>query len=156
MRLRRVQDEDWPAILALANAAVAHVPRAGCQQEWLDSRRAADRTARTQVQYVCEEDGAIAGYGAVESDERGEYRMFLVATPERLENVGARLYGYALTALRARNVACVWFTEYAQDRPLLRFARERGFQEVRRLALDDGMEAIVLRKQLRESASSTA
>jgi N-acetylglutamate synthase-like GNAT family acetyltransferase len=154
MRLRRVQDEDWPAILALANAAVAHVPRAGCQQEWLVNRQAAGRTWRTQVQYVCEEGGAVAGYGAVESDERGEYRMFIVVDPTRLERVGARLYGYALTALRARNVGHVWFTEYAQDQPLLRFARDRGFQEVRRLPLEGGMEAIVMRKQLHEPAPS--
>jgi N-acetylglutamate synthase-like GNAT family acetyltransferase len=154
MRLRRVLDEDWPAILALANAAVAHVPRAGCQQEWLVHRRAGRHTWRTQVQYVCEEDGAIAGYGAVESDERGEYRMFLVVEPPRLERVGERLYGYALTALRARNVAHVWFTEYAEDQPLLRFARERGFKDVRRLTADGGLEAIVMRKQLRETVSS--
>jgi GNAT superfamily N-acetyltransferase len=156
MRLRRVQDEDWPAILSLANAAVAHVPSASWQREWLANRRTGSGTWRTQVQYVCEERGAVAGYGAVESDDRGEYRMFLVVEPSRLERVGARLYDYALTALRARNVAQVWFTEYAQDQTLLRFARERGFQDVRRVMLDNGLEAILMRKQLREPASSAS
>lgn len=148
MRLRKVQDDDWPAILALANAAVAHVTGAGSQQAWLDNRRSFDRAHGSQVQYVCEQGGAIAGYGAVEGDARGEWRMFIVVEPHRLPTVGSRLYGCALTVLRAMNVGHVWFTEYAQDEPLRSFAHERGFVDQRRMTLPAGPDVIVMRKLL--------
>ena len=41
-RLRVVRDDDWPAILAVANRSVAGVAGAGPQDEWLRNRQRFD------------------------------------------------------------------------------------------------------------------
>lgn len=142
---------DWPAILRLANAAVEHVPGAGSQEAWLNNRRHFDLTTGVQHQCIVElQDSSLVGYGAVESDGTGEFRLFLVTEPHHLTSVGERLYSYGLDVLRELRARTVWFTEYAADAPLLAFALDRGFQEARRFALADGVEAITLKRELDE------
>ena len=130
--LRDVAPDDWPEILELANASVAHVPEAGPQDEWYDNRRAFDAANRVQAQYVFDEDGVLVGYGAVESAQHGEFRMFIVTESPRLPQVGEALYRKALSILAQQNAVRVWFTEYAGDAPLIDFARAHGFVEVQR------------------------
>src|SRR5687767_3751647 len=127
--LRDVDERDWPAILALATRSVAHIPEAGAQDQWLDNRRNFDRTRRRQWRYVDTRDGAIVGYGGVETDTRGEYRVFIVCAPSDLGDVGERLYQHALAILAQTDATRVWFTEHAADAPLREFAEARGFCE---------------------------
>lgn len=148
--LRSVRDLDGPALLALANRSVAHVPGAGRQEAWLHNRRHFDSGRGVQLQFVAEhpESGALLGYGCIESDPRGEYRLFLVTTPDRLSGVGELLFERGLAVLGELGAQRVWFTEYAGDEPLLRFARKHGFSEFRRFALAGGTEAMTLLKEL--------
>jgi hypothetical protein len=148
--LRDVRESDWPAILDLANASVAHVPGATDQEEWLENRRHFDTAQGSQQHFVAEEagSGAIVGYGAIES--RPEFRLFVVTLPERLPTVGELLYERALALLREAGAERVWFTELDADRTLLSFAKAHGFGDPRRFALPDGSLATTLVKTLRK------
>lgn len=148
---RDIVESDWPAILALANASVAHVPGAGSQEEWYENRRRFDRSKGEQHHYVLVEsgDGEISGYGSVERSPNGEFRFFIVTLPVRLDTVGERLYEENVKLACELGADRVWFTEYADDPVLLAFARARGFEEFGRLRLEDGVEAITLMKWLR-------
>src|SRR6478672_10176951 len=117
MELREVRDDDWRSILRLAQAAVAHVPDAGSQRQWLINRRRFELSGGHQVQYVCEGAGRIKGYGAVESDARGRFRIFIVAAPSDLDQVGPLLHRRGMVELRSLRAQQVWFTEYAEDAP---------------------------------------
>jgi hypothetical protein len=148
LQRRDIVESDWPAILALANASVAHVPGAGTQEEWFENRRAFDLSAGTQEHYLLEDSGEIVGYGSVEQNADGEFRMFLVALPERLDTVGERLYDENLALAKARGAPRIWFTEYADDAALVRFAMAREFDELGRIHLGEGVEAITMMKRL--------
>ena len=146
--LRRVRDSDWPAILEIANASVAHIPEAGTQEEWHHNRRYFDPAYGAQQQFVAvdEESDAILGYGAIESSP--EFRVFVVTLPESIPTVGELLYERALTLLGEAGAERVWFTEYATDSALLTFARSHGFRDARSFTLSDGAEAMTLVKPL--------
>jgi hypothetical protein len=146
--LRDVRDADWPAILEVANGSVAHLSGAPTQEEWLHNRRHFDAGHGSQRHYVAEdpETGAVVGYGAVESGP--EFRLFVVTLPEQLPTVGELLYERALALLGESGAARVWFTEYADDRFLLAFARAHGFGDARNFSLPDGAMATTLVKRL--------
>jgi hypothetical protein len=146
--LRDVRGEDWPAILEVANASVAHLASAGTQEEWLHNRRHFDSAQGTQHQYVAEDpvSGAVLGYGAIESSP--EFRLFVVTLPEYLPTVGELLYERALALLAESSAVRVWFTEYADDRTLVSFARAHGFGDARNFSLPNGAAATTLVKQL--------
>jgi hypothetical protein len=148
--VRPVLERDWPEIRALAERSVAHVPAAGSQEDWHRNRRSAGDRGAVQRQVVVEDPelGALLGYGAVESDAQGELRLFVVTTPDRLADVGELLYRRGLAVLGELGARRAWFTEYAADEPLLRFARARGFSERRRFELPGGTEAVTLCKEL--------
>jgi hypothetical protein len=105
---------------------------------------------------VFDDGGLVLGYGAVESDERGEYRVFVVTTPQCLSTVGDALYCRALDVLKEAGATRVWFSEYASDTSLLEFARYRGFSEVVRRELPNGAEMLTLCKNLRPDEASNA
>lgn len=145
---RDILASDWPVILELANASVAHVSGAGTQEEWYENRRGFDTSVATQDHYVLEEGGEIVGYGGVESSPNGEFRMFIVARRERLETVGERLYRENLALASARGAVRIWFTEYADDTGLVEFAKAREFMELGRIRLEGEGEAITLMRRL--------
>lgn len=64
LELREPREQDWTAILALANQSVQAVPGAGSQEEWLDNRQ---RSSPLRRHFVAVEAGAIVGYAAIES-----------------------------------------------------------------------------------------
>ena len=147
--IRPVRDDDWAAILALANGSVAHVAGAPTQEEWLENGRGFDASQGTQHHFVAEDPatGTPLGYGCVESGP--EFRMFVVTLPENLPTVGELLYERAMTLLGEEGAERVWFTEYAADSTLLSFAKAHGFGDPRRFTLPDGLEAMTLVKRLR-------
>jgi hypothetical protein len=156
IRLRSVRAEDWPAILAIANRSVAHVPGAGPQDDWVSNRRQFDSTRGFREQFVAHgpDDRDIVGYGAIESIESPaagqglDFRMFIVTPPERLSVVGDLLYRSALEVLARVGARRVRLTEYAADQPFRAFAEARGFIEHQRFRIADGNEVVTLLKQL--------
>jgi len=147
VELREPRETDWPAILSLANRSVRAVAGAGSQEEWLRNRQ---RPAPLRRHFVAVETGGLVGYAAVESQfdqvENG-FRLFVVASPERIAEIGASLYGRIEALLLELGAAEAWFIEYASDQPFLSFLAERGFKEVRSFRLEDGVECVVLSKR---------
>jgi hypothetical protein len=145
--LREPREEDWPAILTLANQSVRGVTGAGSQEEWLANRK---RSSPLRRQFVAVEADVLVGYAAIESSDRVEhaFRLFVVARPERRARIGPLLYAKLESLLADLSAAEAWFIEYASDLGLLAFLAERGFQEVRRFRSQDGAECVVLSKRL--------
>jgi GNAT superfamily N-acetyltransferase len=152
LRLRAVRDDDWPAILAVANHSVADVSGAGSQEEWVSNRRRFDPTRGFREHFLAISDNdEIVGYGAIESAgaiDDGEFRMFVVTPPERLTVVGDFLYRSAIEALARVGARRVRLTEYAADHRLRAFAEARGFIEHERFRIANGIEIVTLLKNL--------
>lgn len=146
--LREAREDDWPAILALANQSVAGVSGAGPQDEWLRNRR---RPHPLRRELVALESDAVVGYAALEAQlpriERS-FRLFVVSRPERLAEIGALLYRRVEGLLAELGAAEAWFVEYASDQRLLAFLAERGFEEVRRLHVEGEGECVVVSKRM--------
>lgn len=147
IKLRAPNDDDWPAILALANAALPW-DSAG-NEEWLENRM--QFTGRRR-HYVAEEvpPGRVVGYGAVEEGpEPGYYRVFVVMDPARLQSeTGALVYEQLVADLRQLEARGAWAREYATDGPVLAFFGENGFTEQSRFTPPGHREMVVLVKQL--------
>jgi GNAT superfamily N-acetyltransferase len=148
VELREPREDDWPAILDLADRSVRAVAGAGAQEEWLHNRQ---RPSGPQRHFVAVEAGALVGYASIESPsgraERG-VRLFVVAPPERLAEIGSLLYEQIESVLPELRAEEAWLVEYAGDRKLLAFLAERGFRETRRFRLEDGVECVVVSKRL--------
>lgn len=152
VQLREPRIEDWPAILALADESVRAVAGAGHQDEWLRNRQ---RHLPLRRHFVAVEGAALVGYAAVEprfDQVEGGCRLFVVAAPGRLSDIGALLYENIESVLAELRTMDAWFIEYASDQPLRAFLDERGFQEVRSFRLEGGVECVVLSKHLGSSA----
>jgi GNAT superfamily N-acetyltransferase len=148
LRLRAPIEPDWPAIHVIANRSVADVPDAGDQAEWLANRRSFGSRGQ-QSHFVITDGQQIVGYGALEREERtplGEYRLFVVTEPHRLDEVGDVLLRRLEQLLDEFDATGSWFVEYASDRRLVRFLESRGYAESRRFVLPTGQPGIVLTK----------
>ncbi len=148
IELREPREDDWQPILLLANQSVQAVAGAGSQEEWLHNRQ---RPASLRRHVVAVESGTVVGYAAIESQfeqvEQG-FRLFVVASPERLAQIGGVLYRRIESLLSELGALESWFIEYASDHQLLAFLGERGFREVRRFRLERGTECVVVSKHL--------
>lgn len=133
LKVRPVKAEDYEAILHVANAAVPFDPHGN--RTWLRSRQSFDESARTRRHYVLEEDEQIIGYGGLEEQGGGphRYRLYVVAPPERLDDVGRTLYERLRQAAIPFGARTLWVREYARDEALLDFFRQRGFVETGRV-----------------------
>ena len=146
---REPTDDDWPVILGIANRALAHVPGALPQTEWLENRRASAGHG-TQQHFVHVERDEVVGYGAMEAarDAPGAYRLFVVTAPEHLERIGGAIYRELYSRLAQIGATKAWFVEFAADAQFTAFIRARGFTEARRFPLASGEPAIVLARTL--------
>ena len=147
IRLRTPAVADWPAILALADAALPW--DATGNREWLENRKRFNGRRR---HYLAEEgeSGPVVGYGAVEEGpEPGFFRMFVVMDPARLDGpAAARIYERLSADLAAWEARGVWVREYARDTAVLGFFQEKGFVEKNRFTLAGYEEMVVLLKRL--------
>jgi N-acetylglutamate synthase-like GNAT family acetyltransferase len=145
--LRAAIEDDWPAILALADAALPW--DTGGNREWLENRK---RFGGRRRHYVAEEEpsGQVAGYGAVEEGpEPGHFRLLVVMDPARLRDYfAAELYQQLTADLVEMEAHGAWVREYARDTPILDFFGERGFVEQNRFAPPGYEEMVVLVKRL--------
>jgi hypothetical protein len=148
VELREPREHDWPAILTLANQSVRGVAGAGSQEEWLHNRQS---FSPLRHHFVAVEMDSLVGYAAMESRfdqvEQG-FRLFVVVSPERRDEIGSLLYGKLESLLVELGALEAWFVEYASDQGLLAFLIERRFQVVRRFRSKRGVECVVVSKRL--------
>jgi hypothetical protein len=153
IELREPTDDDWPAILRCAEAAA---PWAGdANRVWLENRRTFDAARFGRRHYAAIESGEIVGYGAIEGDGEGRWRVFVVMSPDRLESGVSDAVFERLTAdLSELGAQAAWMREEARDQALISFAIERRFSETQRFAFE-GTEIVVLERNLRTDADPT-
>ena len=154
MEFREPLDADWNEILAIANHAVAHVPGAGTQHDWLRNRRTFSARG-DQVHFVLSQHEHLLGYGSLERDASSPtdlYRAFVVTHPDRLDTAGSAIYRHLEALMNKRQVVRSQFVEYAADVRFIEFIRARGYVESRRFMLASGVEAVVLSKVHRHAA----
>lgn len=146
--LREPTDEDWPAILALANESVEAVAGAGPQDEWAENRRRFASSPGLQRHWVAEAttSGELIGYVGVEQQpgHAEAVRIFVVTSPADREGVGASLLDAALAEAHAIGATAAWLMEDVADADFIAFLGRHGFEEARRLPLPDGTAAVVL------------
>ena len=64
--LRAPTDDDWPAILALAELSLSELPNAPSQDEWLKNRRSFLPSDGIQRHFVAMAGERIVGYACIE------------------------------------------------------------------------------------------
>jgi len=149
VQLRMPTGDDWGAIGALADVAVAHVPGARPQHEWTAARRGFEGERR---HVVAERDGGVVGYGALErrdGDPEGWQRLFVVLSWTATPEIADLLYDHLVAELDDSGVRALWMRELDGDEPLLAFARRRGFEVSRRYE-HAGLSIVSLTKPLGE------
>lgn len=138
--IRHAVEQDWEPVLQLTHQ-VAPFDREG-NEHWLEVRKAFDESNRARRHYAANDPGTekVAGYGSIEQQDPDphRYRMYVVASPERLEDVGALLYEKLLGDLDELKATSVWVREPIQEWPpaprekrQLDFFAERGFTQTR-------------------------
>lgn len=146
--LRTPIDDDWPAVLGLADAALPW--DASGNREWLENRKQFEGHRR---HYLAEESesGRVVGYGAVEEGPEPDlFRIFVVMDPGRLQDpAAARIYEQLSADLAALQASGAWVREYARDTAVLTFFLEKGFVEQSRFTLIGHEEMVVLVKPLK-------
>jgi len=113
VKIRELEETDWPPILAVANESVARIPGAGPQDEWLRYRQAFDRSKGVQQQLIADASGSPVGYAALESGDPGmprSFRLVVVCAPQFLETVGEHLYVELQARLRKLGATDVWLS----------------------------------------------
>ena len=132
--LRPAAADDYPAILALADAAVPFDLEGN--RRWLRYRQAFDDAQRLRRHYVATDDvGDVVGYGALEQqgDDVGRLRVYVVVAPSDLDGVGDTLYRHLWQEAQALLATRLWAREYGRDEAVLAFFAARGFRETGRL-----------------------
>ena len=142
--LRAPAEDDWPDILRVANEALPDAEDANAA--WLAARRGFDGAALRRRNYVaCGPDGRIVGYAGIEQTPgKDSYRVFVVASPERLTSgSGDQMYDALRRDLEELGASSAWMREEARDLPTIDFALRHGFTERERFTFD-GIEIAVL------------
>jgi len=145
--LRPPADDDWPAILALAELSLAELPNAPSQQEWLNNRRSFTPSDGIQRHFVATSADRIVGYACIEHRIKtapGVYRLFVVVPPSARTTIGTRL----LTKLRENlievGVRRARVLEYEADAGFISFLEGMGFARSSNFKLDDGTPVVEL------------
>jgi Acetyltransferase (GNAT) family len=144
LTLRAPTDDDWPAILALAERSLSELPNAPSQAEWLNNRRSFSPPDGIQRHFVATSDEQIVGYACIEhrSKTDGVYRLFVVVAPSARRTLGTCLLAKlreCLIDLRARRA---WVAEYETDTGFLAYLEEMGFVKLKTFKLEDGTPVV--------------
>lgn len=151
--LRAPADDDWPAILALAELSLAELPNAPGQQEWLNNRRSFTAADGIQKHFVATSGERIVGYACVEHRNQtpnrrkpvdGVYRLFVVMAPSARATLGTHLLAKLRKCLIDLAARRAWLLEYEGDAGFISYLEQMGFVKVANFKLDDGSSVVEL------------
>ena len=154
--IRIPQDDDWPAILNLANKSLTEMPAAPGQQEWLDNRRSYSPPDGVRQHFVACSGDDLVGYACLEHRDNprlhqsatnvadAEYRLFVVVAPSDRATVGTRLLELLRRRLIELGARRVWMTEYQADSRFVSYLERKGFLRQTSYRLPDGTPAVRL------------
>jgi hypothetical protein len=134
--LRAPADDDWPAILALAETSLSEFPNAPSQREWLNNRRSFSLSDGLQQHFVAAADDQIVGYACIEHRNNitngrkpidGVYRLFVVVVPSARTTLGTRLLAKLRECLIKLGARKAWVIEYEADVRFISYLQEKGF-----------------------------
>ena len=147
------RDEEWSAIMTLAEASLAEMTMAPGQKEWLENRRSFNESGGERQQFVATLGKRIVGYGSAEhppawmrNDPRaaGQYRLFMVVEPASRATLGVRLLARLREVLIKLKARRAWFQEYEGDRGLISFLEEQGFVKESGFQIEGGTRIVRL------------
>jgi hypothetical protein len=128
-------ESNWDTVHRLADAAIPFDLLGN--RRVIDSRKSFDTARYTRQHYsvIVPQTGTMIGYGAVEQQpDEASFRMFIILQSGDLwESAGEMLYQRLLGDLHLLSAPRVWWREYANDLPLLRFVKAHGFVETDRI-----------------------
>ena len=154
--IRNLCDDDWPAILKLADQSLIEVPGAPSQQEWLNNRRSYSPSEGIQQHFVATSGAQIVGYACIEHRDNfnlqppainrahGEYRLFVVVAPSDRSTLGTRLLKLLGRQLIDLGALRAWMREYEADVHFVSYLERMGFVLQTSFRLPDGTTAVRL------------
>lgn len=149
--LRAPTDDDWPAILTLAELSLSELLNSPSQQEWLSNRKTFSRSDGIQRHFVAISDERIVGYACIEHRNKNidgkktaddVYRLFVVVAPTARRTFGTRLLAKLRECLIDLGARRAWVVEYEADTGFLAYLEEMGFVKLKTFNLDDGTPAV--------------
>jgi N-acetylglutamate synthase-like GNAT family acetyltransferase len=142
--LRAPTDDDWPAILYLAERSLAELPNAPEQNEWLENRKSFKPSDGIQQHFVATSDERITGYACIEQRNKtdGVYRLFVVVAPSARRTLGTRLLAKLRECLIDLSARRAWVVEYEADAGFLAYLEEMGFVKLKAFKLEDGTPVV--------------
>lgn len=140
--MRPPLNEDWAAILALADASAP--TKVEDNRTWLVNRQWFP--GRKHHVVAIDTAGQLRAFGAAEETGNGWYRVFLVAAPDDLPSAGDETFQWIERTLSVQPVSGLWAREEPADAELIAFLSDRGFTASGPEAMPGGPTVIVLRK----------
>ncbi len=147
MTFRAPRDDDWAAILNLAELSLGELPNAPSQIEWLNNRRSFSPSDGIQRHFVATSGERIVGYACVEHPIKvadGEYRLWVVMEPSARTTLGTKLLARLRDCLLSVGAHRAKMVEYEADVRFISYLEEMGFVRLNTLNLDDGIRAVEL------------
>jgi len=148
--IRQAGDDDWEAILKVADASLPW--QTAGNREWLENRKRFDESFPRR-HYVAQADGErrILGYGSLEGGpQAGRFRVFVVTDATLLETVGESLYRRLREDLVCVEAQLLWVREEKRDQAVLSFFQQRGFQAVQQFRTEQGLEVVMLEQRVKD------
>ncbi len=149
--LRAPTDNDWPAILALAELSLFELPSALSQREWLNNRKSFTPSDGIQRHLVATSGERIVGYACIERRNKtdlgtksadGVYRLFVVVAPSARTTLGTRLLSRLRDYLIDLDARRAWVLEFEGDVGFISYLEKKGFARATSFKLDDGSPVI--------------
>jgi N-acetylglutamate synthase-like GNAT family acetyltransferase len=153
IELREPANDDWPAILTLAELSLAELPVIPSQQEWLNNRRSFTSSDGIQQHFVATSGEHIVGYACIEHRNEtkhgtkpadGVYRLFVVVAPSARRTLGTQLLAKLRESLVDLGARRAWVVEYEADAGFLAYLEQMGFVRLTTFKLDDGTPVVEL------------
>ena len=125
MIVRPVQNDDWNQIAWLASNDVQEGEHTTLDIDWIKRRRS---PSPARFDSVLELDNEVVGYCALERDDKGEFRVFIVLDwSHDDQSIPEATYRQLKSHVRSQKIARVWMREVAGDIALLDFMQSKGF-----------------------------
>ena len=149
--LRTPTNDDWPAILALAELSLSELPNAPSQDEWLNNRKSFTPSDGIQRHFVATSDERVVGYGCIEHRNQAidgkktadsVYRLFVVVAPSERRTLGSYLLAKLRECLIDLGARRAWVVEYEADAGFLSYLEEMGFVRFANFKLNDGTPVV--------------